>query len=106
MLPDIGHKSFYKLTGVTAGHGDMAVHAINTPVTVGGMDACPGDIIHMDENGACKFPADKLEAVVKNLEALAREETERISVLSKAKTAAEIRVIFSGHSYSKSEGKK
>jgi len=96
----------YMLTGATPGHGDMAVHAINTPVTVGGMDVCPGDIIHMDENGACKFPADKLEAVVKNLEALAKEESERMSALSKAKTAAQLRAIFSGHSYSKQEDKK
>ena len=49
----------YMLTGVTAGHGDMAVYAVNVPVSVGGMDVCPGEIIHMDENGAVKFPADK-----------------------------------------------
>ena len=29
-----------------------------------GMDVAPGEIIHMDENGAVKFPADKLEAVL------------------------------------------
>ena len=45
----------YMLTGVTAGHGAMAVHAINTPVSVGGMDVTPGEIIHMDENGACRI---------------------------------------------------
>jgi regulator of RNase E activity RraA len=89
----------YLLTGVCAGHGDMAVHAINVPVSVGGMDVAPGEIIHMDENGACKFPADKLEQVVKNLELLQIEETERMAALSKAKTAAEIRAIFDGHSY-------
>ena len=89
----------YMLTGVTAGHGDMAVHAVNVPVSVGGMDVAPGEIIHMDENGACKFPADKLEQVVKNLELLQKEETERMSALSKAKTAAEIRAIFGGKSY-------
>jgi len=84
----------YMLTGVTAGHGDMAVHSVNTPVTVAGMDVFPGEIIHMDENGACKFPADKLEKVVKNLELLQQEETARMSGLSKATTAAEIRAIF------------
>ncbi|GAJ02135.1 unnamed protein product [marine sediment metagenome] len=47
----------YMLTGVTAGHGDMAVHSVNTPVSVAGMDVSPGEIIHMDENGACKFSA-------------------------------------------------
>ena len=89
----------YMLTGITAGHGDMAVHAVNTPVSVGGMDVAPGEIIHMDENGACKFPADKLEAIVTNLEELAKEEIARMSALSKAKTAAEIRAIFDGNLY-------
>jgi 4-hydroxy-4-methyl-2-oxoglutarate aldolase len=37
---------------------------INVPVSVAGMDVAPGEIIHMDENGAVKFPADKLEAVL------------------------------------------
>ncbi len=96
----------YMLTGVTAGHGAMAVHAINTPVSVGGMDVTPGEIIHMDENGSCKFPADKLEAVVTNLEALQKEEAERMGSLSEAKTAAEIRAIFGGHSYASDKKKK
>ncbi len=99
-IDEIRPMSFqYLLTGVTAGHGDMAVHAINIPVSVAGMDVSPGEIIHMDENGACKFPADKLEQVVKNLELLQIEETERMTALSKAKTAAEIRAIFGGKSY-------
>lgn len=89
----------YMLTGTTAGHGDFAVHAINVPVSVGGMDVAPGEIIHMDENGACKFPADKMEAVVTNLKALAKEEEARMAALSKAKTAAAIKAIFEGHSY-------
>jgi regulator of RNase E activity RraA len=89
----------YMLTGFSAGHGDMAVHAINIPVSVAHMDVAPGEIIHMDENGACKFPADRLEDVVVNLEKLAKEEQKRISALSKAKTASDIRSVFLGHSY-------
>ena len=38
----------YLLSGISAGHGDMAVHAVNVPVTVAGMDVSPGEIIHMD----------------------------------------------------------
>ena len=89
----------YMLTGVTAGHGGMAVHAINTPVSVGGMDVASGDIIHMDENGACKFPADKLEAVVTNLEEFIKEEKVIISALSKVKTSTDIRAILDSHPY-------
>ena len=96
----------YMLSGVTAGHGDMAVHAVNVPVTVAGMDVSPGEIIHMDENGACKFPGDKLEAVLTRVQALQKEEETRIHALQNAKTAAEVRAIFGGHSYAAEEDEK
>ncbi len=89
----------YMLSGVTAGHGAMAVQAVNVPVSVGGMDVAPGELIHMDENGACKFPADKLGAVLENVRALQQEEAARMAALQNAKSAAELRAIFSGHSY-------
>ena len=89
----------YLLSGVTAGHGDMAVHAVNVPVSVAGMDVSPGEIVHMDENGACKFPADRLRAVLDNAKALQAEESERMARLRAASSAAEIRAVFGGHSY-------
>lgn len=95
----------YLLSGITAGHGAMAVHAVNVPVSVAGMDVAPGEIIHMDENGAVKFPADKLEAVLENARALQIEETERLDRLRNAKSAAELRAIFGGHTYGDDEKK-
>lgn len=89
----------YMLTGITAGHGAQAVQAVNTPVSVGGMDVAPGEIIHMDENGAVKFPADKLEAVLTNVRKLQKEEEARMAALQSAKSAAEVRAILSGHAY-------
>ena len=50
----------------------------------------------MDENGACKFPADKLEAVLMNARALRAEESDRMGRLQKATSAAELRAIFGG----------
>ena len=41
-----------------------------------------------------RIEADKIEAVVANLEELAKEEEARMSAQSKAKTASEIRSIF------------
>ncbi|MEZ4862336.1 MAG: RraA family protein [Caldilineaceae bacterium] len=93
----------YMLTGITPGHGAQAVQAVNVPVSVCGMDVAPGEIIHMDENGACKFPADKLEAVLTNVRALRDEEGDRQSRLQQAKSAAELRAIFGGHSYAAKE---
>lgn len=57
----------YMLTGVTAGHGAFAVGAVNVAVRVADMAVCPTEIIHMDENGAVKFPANRLREVVENL---------------------------------------
>ncbi len=97
----------YMLSGITPGHGPMAVKAVNVPVSVAGMDVAPGEIIHMDENGACKFPASKMDAVLKNSKALRKEEEERIGKLQKARSAAELREIFGGHTYAgASESKK
>ena len=60
------------LGGVTAGHGEMAVQSVNVPVSVGGMDVAPGDLIHMDENGAVKFPLVHAPAIIKNAQRHAR----------------------------------
>lgn len=54
----------YMLTGVCAGHGKFSLESINMPVEVCGMMVAPGDIIHMDENGAVKFPEDFMEEIV------------------------------------------
>ncbi|MBM3265028.1 MAG: RraA family protein [candidate division Zixibacteria bacterium] len=89
----------YLLTGISPGHGDMAVHAVNVPVSICGMDIAPGEIIHMDENGACKFPADRADAVLTNVKALLADEAVKIEALKKAHTAAEVRAIMSGHTY-------
>ena len=93
----------YLISGVTHGHGDMAVHAVNVPVSVAGMDVSPGEIIHMDENGACKFPAEQLSAVHTNVQALLDEETEKVNQLQKATTLQDIKNVFSGHSYGKED---
>ena len=96
----------YMLSGASAGHGAMAVQAVNVPVTIAGMDVHPGEIVHLDENGACKFPADKLEAVVTNVKALIKEEDTRLKSLRQAKNAAEVRAAASGTPYSAPQKKK
>lgn len=89
------------ISGVCPGHGAMSVYAVNVPVSVAGMDVSPGEIIHMDENGAVKFPADKLEAVLTNVRKLQEEENDRQARLRQARSAAEVRAVFAGQSYAK-----
>ena len=92
------------LGGVTAGHGEMAVQSVNVPVSVGGMDVAPGELIHMDENGAVKFPPQHAEAVVRNARAMLDDEAARLVLLRKAKTAAEVRAASSGGAYTPKKG--
>jgi 4-hydroxy-4-methyl-2-oxoglutarate aldolase len=72
----------------------MSVYAVNAPVSVGGMDVCPGDIVHMDESGAVRFPADKLQAVLTNAGILQRQEAELMGRMQNATSAAELRTIL------------
>jgi 4-hydroxy-4-methyl-2-oxoglutarate aldolase len=93
------------LGGVTAGHGAMGVMAVQVPVSVGGMDVAPGEIVHMDENGAVKFPADKLEPVLTNARALLDREATQLAALRKASTAAGVRAASGGGTYADAEKK-
>ena len=85
----------YIMSGVTPGHGDMAIHAVNVPVSVAGMDVAPGEIIHMDENGACKFPADRLVDVYKNVTELAKNEAESMKRVGALKSAEDVLAMLS-----------
>ena len=80
----------FMLSGAVAGHGDIGIYAVNVPVTVAGMDVAPGDIVHMDINGAVKFPADKLGQVVEKARAMQEEEESMLRELAKAKTPREV----------------
>jgi 4-hydroxy-4-methyl-2-oxoglutarate aldolase len=89
------------LNGVSAGHGPMAVHEVNGPVSVGGMDVTPGELVHMDENGAVKFPADRIEDVLSNAKQMLEHEAVQLSRLRTATTAAEVRAAAGGGTYSR-----
>ena len=86
----------YIMSGVTPGHGNFSISAINVPVSVAGMDVAPGEIIHMDENGACKFPAGRLADVCKNVKELVKAEEERAKKISAAKSAEDVLALLSG----------
>jgi regulator of RNase E activity RraA len=68
-------------TGLSAGHGNFAIQAINVPVNICGMDIAPGEIVHMGEDGAVKFPADYLEDIsmrIKRIEEFDRKKQEAL----------------------------
>jgi regulator of RNase E activity RraA len=84
----------YLTTGVTPGHGEMAISAVNVPVSVAGMDIAPGDLIHMDENGATKFPADRLADICQNIDAFVGAEDSRVEALLATKNFAEFKAAW------------
>jgi len=86
----------YMLTGVTPGHGDFSLYAINVPVNICGMDVAPGDIVHMDENGAVKFPADRLAEVVEMSRRQTSGEQEKQKRILAATTVEEVISIMTG----------
>ena len=91
----------YLTSGVCAGHGDMAIHAVNVPVSVAGMDVSPGEIIHMDENRAVKFPAEYLAEVLDRVTRLRDQEEANMSRMRGATNATQVRDILAGGHYGK-----
>lgn len=67
--------------GLCAGHGTMTIQAINTPVRVGGMDTAPMEIIHMDANGAVKFPRKYLKPVLERAKRITESDAQRQAVM-------------------------
>ena len=77
----------YLIKGATAGHGEFSVQSVNVPVSVAGMDVAPGEIIHMDENGAVKFPQSALPEVLSLAEKLSAVEAVR---MKKMRTTSDV----------------
>ncbi len=66
----------YLATGMTSGHGPVQLRGAGIPINIAGLSVSPGDVIHMDQCGACKFPAEKLPKVLEYATELIRRETE------------------------------
>lgn len=86
----------YMMAGQSAGHGPFAVKAVNVPVHLAGMDVAPGEIIHMDENGAVKFPAKYLGEVYERAVLIQRQEAEKMAAMAAASDIDELVRIMAG----------
>ena len=85
------------LTGVTPGHGAFALQATNVPVNICGMGVQPLEIIHMDENGAVKFPREYLEEVVIRAKRVVAKEAKMQDALRRTGGDLEkIKMVFNG----------
>lgn len=87
----------YMLTGVSPGHGAFALEQVNTPVTICGLTVQTGDIVHMDENGAVKFPREYLAEVVAAVKRIVADEKLMQAALRKTGGDVElVKKVFSG----------
>lgn len=87
----------YMLPGVCAGHGPFSIQAVNEPVEICGMQVSAGDIIHMDENGAVKFPREYLEEVVIRAKRVVAKEAKMQDALRRTGGDLEkIKMVFNG----------
>ena len=75
----------------------MAVHAVNVPVSVSGMDVCAGDVIQMDVNGAVKFPREYLGAVLEKCRLIAKDEEEKMRMMASTGDAGLIAEYMKGN---------
>jgi regulator of RNase E activity RraA len=66
----------YLVTGLTSGHGALQLRGVGMPVTVARMTVQPGEVVHMDQCGATKFPAKFLPKVLEYSKKLKERETE------------------------------
>ncbi|MDO5417959.1 MAG: RraA family protein [Lachnospiraceae bacterium] len=83
-------------TGTTAGHGTTSVQAVEVPVSISGMDIAPGEVIHMDENGAVKFPAAYLETVLERAMLMRENDERKKAALKQTRDPRELASIMKG----------
>lgn len=86
----------YMMAGQSAGHGPFSIKAVNVPVHLAGMDVAPGEIIHMDENGAVKFPARYLQEVYDRAVLIQRQEGEKIAAMAATNDIDELVRLMTG----------
>lgn len=86
----------YMLTGVCAGHGPFALEQVGAPVEVCGMMVATGEIIHMDENGAVKFPRAFLPEILPRVEKILQSEQKRQALIRQTNDPQKIADIMKG----------
>lgn len=74
------------IPGTIASTAPSVIYELNGGVEVAGMEVAPGDIVHMDADGAIRFPRDMLEKVVEAAVAEKDAEEDTNNIISRCKT--------------------
>jgi regulator of RNase E activity RraA len=83
-------------TGLSAGHGNFAIQALNVPVDICGLEAAPGEIIHLGEDGAVKFPSEYLEEVASRVKRIAEDDAKKQAALRDTTDPVQLGKIMKG----------
>ena len=77
------------IPGTIAGTAPSVIYEINGTVEVAGMQVKAGDIVHMDNDGAVKFPGDMLDQVLLEVDIEQQAENELKEVVHGARNLEE-----------------
>lgn len=86
-------KGYYMSTGKDR----VEVDAVNVPVSVSGVQVCPGDIILGDDTGVIVIPKDKAEEVLKTAETIDKKERQIEEEVLKGTPLKEARIKTNYH---------
>ena len=90
-------EGFQMLAGSFApSHAYVHVVEFGLPVTIHGMAAQSGDLIHADRHGAVVVPADKIDAMQAALDGLMQQEARIIAAAKSGKGVEAIKAAFRG----------
>jgi regulator of RNase E activity RraA len=88
---------FQMLAGSFApSHAYVHVVEFDIPVTIHGMDANSGDLIHADRHGAVVVPVEKIDAMRSALDGLMKQEQRIIAAAKSGQGVAAIKAAFRG----------
>ena len=83
--------------GAVVSHGSSIKVDVNIPVSVGGLEIKPGDLLHGDESGFLKIPIEIAYSVIKQAEKVKETEAAFFSFLNKeTPTLEQIKIKLGG----------
>ena len=83
-------------TGLCVGHGNFAIQAVNVGVEVCGMDVAPGEMVHLGEEGAVKFPIACLEEIVLRVKRIEEDEKKKQAAMRLTSDPVKIAKLMKG----------
>lgn len=72
---------------------DVETVNVNVPITLGGVQICPGDLILMDRTGVVCVPAESLQQVLEETERIANREARMEALIRDGHSLAEARAV-------------